>query len=313
MKAIFITEGGSIYGMGHITRCLSLFMAFKERNINGEFIINGNAGIKEAPHVFYDWNENVQRLHDEIITSDIVILDSYHAKNEVVTEITKYSRLPVFIDDYRRLTYDRGVIINWTPFAEKKYTTSSNPRCSYLLGCQYVSLRKPFWNIAEKKINANVSEILITMGGGDIRNICPRVLNLLLKHTSANILKTVAIGQSFSRENVNELRNISEGNSSIELVFFPDGNKMLELFLKADIVISAGGQTLCELARVGAPTVAVLIIDNQITDIEGWLYAGFIDDAISWEGEFIDDKILIALNRLISDQELRQRKSIIGR
>jgi spore coat polysaccharide biosynthesis predicted glycosyltransferase SpsG len=306
MKVTFITEG-------HITRCLSLFTAFKERNINGAFIINGDAEMKDTPHKICNWNKNAQILHEDILTSDIVILDSLYANNEVIKEITQYSRLPVFIDDYRRLTYDRGVIIDWTPFIEKKYTVSSNSNCSYLLGCQYVSLRKPFWNIAEKKINVNVSEILLTMGGGDIRNICPKILNLLLNHTSGNILKTVAIGQSFSKENIIELKRISENNPSCELVFFPDENKMLNLFLKADIVISAGGQTLYELARVGAPTIAVLIIDNQITDIEGWLGAGFIDYAGSWEDELIDNKILIALNNLIANQTLRLRKNKIGR
>ena len=76
-------------GWGILHAVFHCLWHLKSGILNGEFIINGNAGIKEAPHVFYDWNENVQRLHDEIITSDIVILDSYHAKNEVVTEITQ--------------------------------------------------------------------------------------------------------------------------------------------------------------------------------------------------------------------------------
>lgn len=313
MKVAFITEGGSVYGMGHITRCLSLFTAFQEQNIDSLFIINGDAELKNIPHKTYDWNKNTSLLVNDISDRDIVILDSLHATAEAIDAITSNARLPVFIDDYRRLTYKRGVVIDWTPFVEKKYSVSINPQCHYLLGCNYISLRKPFWNIADKKINKTVSEILVTMGGGDIRNLCPLILTLLLKHTGNDIVKTVAVGQSFSTDTVNQLKEIASQHSCVNLVFSPDENKMPQLFFNADIVISAGGQTLYELARVGTPTIAVLIIDNQQDDIRGWKDAGFIDFAGSWEDEGLQQEIIKLLNKLIDNSDLRQRKSNIGK
>ena len=45
MKVFIITEGGKDIGFGHITQCLSLYQAFKEKGILPKFIINGDNNI----------------------------------------------------------------------------------------------------------------------------------------------------------------------------------------------------------------------------------------------------------------------------
>jgi len=42
MKVFIITEGGKNIGFGHITRCLSLYQAFEEKEIIPEFILNSD-------------------------------------------------------------------------------------------------------------------------------------------------------------------------------------------------------------------------------------------------------------------------------
>ena len=46
MKVFIITEGSKNTGFGHITRCLSLYQAFKKRGILPTFIINGDNSFK---------------------------------------------------------------------------------------------------------------------------------------------------------------------------------------------------------------------------------------------------------------------------
>ncbi len=311
MEVVFVTDGGSKSGMGHITRCQSLSSAFNDREIVCHFIINGDANIKED-HSLYNWNENLTQLRSDIKNADIVILDSLNANDEVIEEITTHARLPVFIDDFRRLHYKKGVVIDWTPFVEDQYELS-NSNCIYLLGCEYISLREAFWNLSEKKVNEQVKEIVITMGGSDPRNMCPEILNLLLTHTPDTIVKTVIVGQIFDSKNINELKQLSKNNSCVKLEFDCDDKKMVALFLRADIVISAGGQTLYELARVGSPTIAILTFDNQKLDIEGWESAEFIDYAGAWDEATTYDNMLQFIIKLIPDKELREKKKEIGR
>jgi len=311
MEVVFVTDGGSKSGMGHITRCQSLSSAFKERNLKCRFIINGDATIQES-FKKYNWNENLTQLILDIKNADIVVLDSLSANINVIEEITKIARVPVFVDDYRRLHYRRGVVIDWTPFVEDEYKLS-NSECTYLLGCNYISLRDAFLNIPDKKINQQVVEIAITMGGSDPRNICSKLLDLLLSQLPNSIIKTVVVGQNFAIENVNELKRLAENNFSVKLEYDCDSGKMAELFLKADIVISAGGQTLYELARIGTPTIAILTFDNQKFDIEGWESAGFIEYAGAWDEIATFGNVLNRVAKFIQNVELREEKKKVGR
>lgn len=50
---------------------------------------------------------------------------------------------------------------------------------------------------------------------------------------------------------------------------------MLSLMLKCDIAVTAAGQTTYELARIGLPTIAIGVVENQKFNIDGWLEIGF--------------------------------------
>ena len=48
MKVIILTEGGKNMGIGHLARCLSLYQAFEDKNINAEIIVNGDKTLKDS-------------------------------------------------------------------------------------------------------------------------------------------------------------------------------------------------------------------------------------------------------------------------
>ena len=82
--------------------------------------------------------------------------------------------------------------------------------------------------------------------------------------------------------------------------------------LKSDIAVSSGGQTLHELARVGVPTVAVAVADNQRNNVNGWEKAGFIENAGFWTDEKLVDNIAVKFQRLL-DFDRRVQYAGIGR
>ncbi|MDQ7082427.1 MAG: glycosyltransferase [Aquificota bacterium] len=81
------------------------------------------------------------------------------------------------------------------------------------------------------------------------------------------------IGKGF--RNIDEIKASADPNT--ELIFYPSAEEMKNLMLDADIAISAGGQTLYELARVGVPTIAVAVAENQMWNVSEWQEAGFIE------------------------------------
>ena len=86
---------------------------------------------------------------------------------------------------------------------------------------------------------------------------------------------------------------------------------MRDLMLKADISISAGGQTLYELARTGTPTVAVGVADNQKYNLQNWAELGFIEFAGFWNERNIENRILESFKRLLPLEE-RVKRSQVG-
>ena len=67
--------------------------------------------------------------------------------------------------------------------------------------------------------------------------------------------------------------------------------------LNSDIAISAAGQTLYELAKVGTPTIAICVADNQMNNIEGWLKKGTISYAGDYRDNYIENNIIDLINK----------------
>jgi UDP-2,4-diacetamido-2,4,6-trideoxy-beta-L-altropyranose hydrolase len=304
LRIFLVTEGGSNIGFGHITRCTSLYQAFEEKGKVPEFIVNGDEAAKELlidkRCRIFNWLEDGDRLISFIKDADIVIVDSYLADFELHKKISGMIKIPVYIDDIKRLDYSDGIIINGAIYAEElNYPEKANS--TYILGTQYTPLRKEFWEVPDKEIKGHIESIMITFGGDDARNMTPKVLRLLVDNYPA-LIKKVIIGKGF--RNIKEIEDPRD--DKIELIYYPDAEGMKKTMLESDIAISSGGQTLYELARIGVPTIAIAVADNQMNNIKGWQRAGFIEYAGWWEDTDLIYKVQKAILKLKSRQTREQ-------
>ena len=170
MNVIILTEGGKDYGFGHVARCSSIYQAFRKFCITPQFIVNGDKSIdailQNIDYTIYDW-QNMEFADD-----DIVIIDSYHAPLEFYQKIAKTTALAIYIDDNNRIDYPDGTVVNGTILATTK-------RKDALYGSKYIPLRQDFWNTKIIDVNDEIRNVLITLGGNDLRNLTPKILNLL--------------------------------------------------------------------------------------------------------------------------------------
>lgn len=308
ISILILTEGNSVKGFGHIARCISLYDAFSLRDITPEFIIQGDETVEcllsDKPHTFIDWIDQTDKLLPLLHKFDVVFMDSISADAATCNAIGKLVRLPVYLDDFNYYTYERGVTIDWTIFAEEIHHTKNTFN---LLGAKYTALRKEFWDAPEKDIPMEVGCIMLTMGGSDIRNLTPCILKRLRKEYPG-LRINIIIGKGFSF--IDQIVMLAD--DKMNLVYFPDAALMKKVMEASDIAISAGGQTLYELARMGVPTIAVSIIDNQQCDIDGWQKAGFVEHAGVWEDARLEDAIVCSCRALAAREE-RLKRSMIGR
>lgn len=310
MIVAIITEGLKNTGFGHITRCTSIYQAFEERGITAKFFVNGNkdseALLDGTNYEIIDWLNDQEKLLNNLKLVDVVIIDSYLADLDLYKNISAHIKYPVFIDDNIRIIYPSGTIINGTIQAEE-FDYNQNENNDLLLGSKYIPLRKEFWTAPVKRINKYIETILITLGGQDIRNLTPRIIEKI-KLVFPVAVKKVVIGCGFN--NIDEIEKVKDEKT--ELVFNPDAEKMRELMVSSDAAISAAGQTLYELALTGVPTVAVGVADNQRKNIEGWEKAGFIKFAGWWNDEQLLENVSKEFD-LLKDPGLRSELSEIGR
>ena len=305
MNVVILTEGGKNYGYGHVARCSSIYQAFEHYNISPNFIINGDESIKSILPDIDIINTNWLNDLSVISKADIVVIDSYLADLEVYNEISNEVSLVVYIDDNNRLNYPNGIVVNGTlDVSSIGYVQRDDIK--YLVGNDFIPLRRDFWNIPKLKTKDSIENILITMGGNDLRNLTPKILKLLNEYFP-NVNKKIIITDSF--KNISEIELLK--NNSVELIYSPDSNEIINTMSSVDLAISASGQTLYELACIGVPTIAIGIIDNQKNNIKNWINQGFIEYAGCWNDTSLLTNVLEKINYL-QDKNVRYDKRLLG-
>ena len=302
MDVVILTEGGKDYGYGHVARCSSIYQAFEYYGISPKFIVNGDESIKS---IVPDIDIEITDWLDNSFKADIVVIDSYSADLIFYDEISKDSTLGVYVDDNNRFNYPKGIVVNGTlDVSNMGYLKRED--ITYLVGNDFIPLRKDFWNIPKLKINESIENILITMGGNDLRNLTPKILKLL-NDNFPNVNKKVIIADSF--KNIQEIESLK--NDHVELIYSPDSDEIINAMSSVDLAVSASGQTLYELACIGVPTISIGIIDNQKNNIKNWINQGFIEYAGCWDDDNLLDNVLDIINHL-QDKEFRFDKRLLG-
>lgn len=297
MKILVLTEGDrKNKGFGHITRCVAVSNALSgaRPGISLTFAVDGDeeaasfcrmhgVDMMECP-----WRSSEERALDLARSSDAVMIDSYLAEKPLYDKISDaVSGRLLMLDDYSRIEYPRGVVVN----PAIKVDTSRYPLKEgtlYLFGREYVILRKEFWAVPEKKINAEIKTVFLTLGGGDQSGLIGRISDHLASKFGFKVIAPAVDKKKISAK------------------------EMLGLMLEADLCVSGGGQTMYELARVGVPTVAVCLADNQRFNIQGLVEGGFIEYAGWHESPDLLERITGCVEKLRS-REARAGRSEKGR
>ncbi len=298
-QIVFFTEGGSKIGFGHLSRCLALLEVFQEEGFSSIFVVRGDKSLipwLKIPYVLVDWI-NKTKIFEKYVKTSCVIIDSYLAKLWHYRLASKHSGACLFLDDYGRLKYPSGFVLNPSPGAHMiKYP--KNEKTRYLLGPKYALLRKPFWKVGRKKISASIKKILIVLWPDEfgqkvvevLHNQFPEIKKYLVQKQKRNrrILPNVKVYHGLSAEEIKDLIS------------------------KCDVAISSGGQVTYELARIGIPSILVATADNQLINCKGWQKVGFALFAGWWRKSRIGERIVAKIQEL-EDPEKRKRMSEAGR
>ena len=271
-RVVIFTEAGQNIGFGHLTRCSALYDEIDKRGIEVILVVFGKEIenlLEKRKSMLVDW-KNLDFLRNFLNKTDYIIIDSYLATLEVYDFCSKNTVKCLYIDDTNRMNYPKGIILNPSLLGNVKYNTKNE----VLQGKDYIILRKEF---TEDKIAHFEKEIdvLITLGGTDIRDLIPKLLDIL--SSINNKLKIVVVTGKIS-ENIKKLKtNYIEIFSNIEAL------EMRNLILKSKFIICGCGQSIYEMLALKATFLPILIVDNQISNKEGLLKYQKNIKVINWD------------------------------
>ncbi|OIJ10409.1 UDP-2,4-diacetamido-2,4,6-trideoxy-beta-L-altropyranose hydrolase [Anaerobacillus alkalilacustris] len=296
MKVIILTEGGRQKGLGHISRCSSLYDELEARGIEVDFIIYGDTNdieiIKNKKFKLANWL-STDFLNYYIKESDYCIVDSYLATEDLYKVISNRAKKSLFIDDNARIKYPRGVVVN-PSLSSNVVTYPKNDTNCYLLGHKFIILRTPFIQVKREPQKTKVKEVLITLGGSDIHNLTPIILNKFSSRYP-NIIFNVVIGNAF--KNIDEIKRFSSKNT--KLYENATAEEMKRVMLKSDIAITAAGQTIYELMATQTPFIPIKVAENQSNNVSGLKEFNLVERILDYNDALLKEKIVLGFEKMM--------------
>ncbi|MDH5368439.1 MAG: hypothetical protein OEW99_00320 [Gammaproteobacteria bacterium] len=293
-----LTEAGGAVGYGHLMRCLAI-----ANNTDAVLYVNGDGDYpKNNCSKEYSWRTHLHAFISAHPASLSVLVDSYLADSHAYEILANYFNHVSVLDDYNRLKYPVDLIIN--PGIELPCYKNQNAKV--VGGSKYIILRDEIIQQDKKSGYHGYQEILVTLGGRESSAVYDWLVPLLEEHCFTSI--KIVTGNN---ENISSLSK-KFNDPVIEWFGKVDAEKIAELMYQTNICISAGGQTLHELAYIGVPTICIKTGEDQEYNIAGYVKAGFLQENLSLTTCCLPQKI----NKLLdayNNIELRQRTAEKGK
>jgi len=287
------SEGDLQRGLGHLTRCSAYASAWREQGGKVNWVVDGDNTAKKLLRnesvIWKAWQQElIPDIHDAV-----AIIDSYSATPDALKSIADHFVRVIYLDDTKRLSYPKGLVIHAALGENKSIADDAN----WVFGTGWQPLRPAFWDLPPRtQISDQIERILILMGGTDIRKLTPTMHQL-----AHNIYPNAEIHTIISNHNT-----LTKQPQTI-LHHQLNDKEIAELMCNCDIAISAAGQTICELARCGLPSVLIGVADNQIKQLKKWTE----DSLFMYGGWWNDPELVTQVSsklQALSDQKTRQRR-----
>ena len=334
MKRIVIrADGNRQIAMGHVMRCLSIADELREMGADVIFVTAGDETgdlIQSRGFENHVLHSDFEQMEQELpaflgflreYRPDLILTDSYYVTDSYMNALRQISRT-VYIDDLGQPVYPVDILINYNIYGselpyEKYYMEKGIPVPERILtGCAYAPLRVEFRQGRRSRVQDQVTDVLITTGGGDKADTAGRLCRKLLEERSeghhAGIRYHVICGPF--AQNRQELMEIAAEDDAFVIHDFV--TNMSEFLMDFDLAVSAGGSTMYELCSMGLPTVCFTFADNQRLQAECFDRTTGVRNAGSMTDQPAEtiDRIAERLTQLEQDSALRQtvREQMLG-
>ena len=305
-EVLIRVDSGAEAGLGHLRRCLALAAALVERGLDPQLLVPRDEvavakarglGVAAAElDVAPGSDDDLAAVRERAADVRALVVDSYAWHPDALAAANELAPTVAVAD--LGGAFDCSLVVDGGPDAEPpKYTGS---RAELLLGPRFALLSRDLWEL-ERPAPPPEPSVLLTFGGASGRELA----QLAAAVEEAAVARVVVVAGPYA--DPAEIRAIVPG---ADVVVAPP--TLTPLFQTSSVVVTAGGQTLLEVLRIGVPAVVVEIASNQAPGIAAAAARGAVVDA----GSFGDDapaRVAHAVATLLADPGERERLSAAGR
>lgn len=271
---IFWTEASEQIGMGHLMECLAIADLFQRQRSGIYFIINPYPPAEELlsyKNIPYGvlpiaQPEKICRRIKRCLEGNRVVVNHRNVSFSGL-KILKEERFKVIVIDQlgnKTITCDllinRSIVPEWLRYS----FVGRRPKCCF--GTRFSVLRNEFIVLRRKKrfFTKDKKTVLVSMGGVDRTGATFRIMQALML-LKGPVNKEIILGMGFAH--IERFRKIYKNIKEPYFNFVHAADNLAERMQKADVVISAGGNTLYEMACLGVP--GVVLWEDAHEDIQG--------------------------------------------
>jgi spore coat polysaccharide biosynthesis predicted glycosyltransferase SpsG len=314
---VFWVEASQEIGMGHLMESLALAEYFINQGEAVHFIVNPyepsrlelqKRGIpfKESSFNAIEkiiWFIKQQQAKSIVINHRKVsldILERLRTEDFTVSVIDQLGNIPIVCD----LLINKSLVPEWL-----RYDFPINqPLCCF--GADYAIMGNSYRKLhqEQKVFSKDRYTVLVSMGGVDRTGATFRIIEALQQ--IKDISKEIIIGNGFAH--MKRLNQLCEKNNDPSFVFSVGVSDLHERISKADIVISAGGNTLFEMACVGTPGIVLWEDEHEYTQGVSFDKKGTVvclGNGIKTSVNVISDSVRM----LLQDDARREKMSQCGK
>ncbi len=251
-------EGGDKKGMGHIMRLISIARFLNELPIRIRFILleedKGALSYLESLGYNIELYPYKELVYKQIINGDIVVIDGYTFKEDVLFNLKERGSKIIYIDDMQHVNLSNAdIVINHTP----GYTRSDfqiGEETKLFLGSDYCMLRPQFIENQSERQVKELNNMVVSLGmsnSGDALNELVNKLNVAFPNTFKYI---IAGPNKIVHSNLNSFNKICD---------VMDADEVSKLFRKCDIAVFPLSTLYLEGLASGLIMMAGYFVENQ--------------------------------------------------
>ena len=236
------------------------------------------------------------------------VVDGYDFEPKEVNKWRSLARTLAAFHDFGEPLDKADVIIS---AASSRFLPHAGADNLTLTGLHYALVGREFTSHATRPTVPRAKNVLISFGLIDSRNVTGLALEALETVSAVDARTNVTVILGSAAPHLEQIRH-QLNNTTFKSKLIINSRNMWDQYREADLVLGAGGTGLLERMAIGAPSISIMVAENQralistAAEVGATIPVGNVDDLSATD-------LAAHIDVLADDHDIRDRMATAGR